>query len=88
MIVNELDTSRCFRLMNILNLLESQYGITLDFASATKTDLMQVLEELDSFGYSLNESSSLTSKFKETAKAETFLIKEAIDLFLAEVTPV
>lgn len=88
MVIDELNTSPSFRLTKILDLLESLYGLTIDFEAASSTAELQSIYET----YGLERSriikeESFNSYNTNSEYTKAVLIQEAIHIFLSEVAP-
>jgi hypothetical protein len=88
MVISELNTSASYRLSKVLNLLESLYGLTIDFDAAESLAQLQSIYEM----YGLERSkiikeSSHNSYNNDPAYTKAVLIQEAIHIFLSEVAP-
>jgi len=88
MVIDELNTSPNYRLARILNLLESLFGLTIDFEAANSLAELRSLHE----AYGLERSriiqeSSFNSCNSNPHYTKAVLIQEAIHIFLSEVAP-
>lgn len=88
MVIDELNTSPSFRLSRVLSLLESLYGLTIDFEAANSTAELQSVYE----AYGLERSriikeSAYNSYSTDPNYTKAVLIQEAISIFLSEVAP-
>jgi len=88
MVIDELNTSSNYRLTRILNLLESLFGLTIDFDAAKSLAELRSLYE----AYGLERSrivkeSSFNSCNTDPQYTKAVLIQEAIHIFLSEVAP-
>lgn len=88
MVIDELNTSTKYRLSRVLNVLESLYGITIDFDAADSLAHLHSIYEM----YGLERSriikeSAFNSYNTDPAYTKAVLIQEAISIFLSEVAP-
>lgn len=88
MVIDELNTSASYRLSRVLTVLESLYGVTIDFDAATNLAQLQSIYEM----YGLERSriireSVYNSYNTDPTYTKAVLIQEAISIFLSEVAP-
>jgi hypothetical protein len=88
MVIDELNTSASYRLSKVLNVLESLYGLTIDFDAAQSLAQLQSIYEM----YGLERSriikeSAFNSYNNDPSYTKAVLIQEAIGIFLSEVAP-
>lgn len=86
--IDELNTSPNYRLSKILGLLESLFGLTIDFDAANSNAELQSIYE----AYGLERSriikeSTFNSYNNDPSYTKAVLIQEAIHIFLSEVAP-
>lgn len=86
--IDELNTSPNYRLSKVLGLLESLFGVTIDFDAANSTAELQSVYE----AYGLERSriikeSTFNSYNNDPGYTKAVLIQEAINIFLSEVAP-
>lgn len=86
--IDELNTSSSYRLTKVLGLLESLFGLTIDFGAANSTAELQSIYE----AYGLERSriikeSTYNSHNNDPSYTKAVLIQEAIHIFLSEVAP-
>jgi hypothetical protein len=88
MVIEDLNTSASYRLTRVLNLLESLFGVTIDFQSARSTAELKSLYEACGLERSrIIAESSYNSYSQDPAYTKAILIQEAIQIFLSEVAP-
>lgn len=88
MVINELNTSSSYRLSRILSLLESLYGLTIDFEAAkTTAELKSIYEAYGEVRTNIIKESAFNSYSQNPEYMKAVLIQEAIQLFLSEVAP-
>lgn len=88
MVINEIESSPSFRLSKILGLLESHYGLTIDFEAAQNTaELQSVLESYEQVRSQIIQESAFNSYNHNPEYVKAGLILEAIQIFLSEVAP-
>lgn len=88
MVVNELNSSPSYRLSKLLGLLESHYGLTIDFEAAANTaELQSILESYDAIKAQIIQESAFNSYNHNPEYVKAGLIQEAIQIFLSEVAP-
>jgi hypothetical protein len=86
--IDELANSPHYRLSKILNLLETMYGITIDFDGAVSgEELAQVYEEFGSVRAQIISEAHHNSYNQNPEYTKAVLIQEAIRIFLSEVAP-
>lgn len=88
MVIDELKAGPNYRLQKVLDLLESLFGVTIDFGSATSTAELQSIYE----AYGLERSRIIQESAYNTCSnnpdyTKAVLIQEAIHIFLSEVAP-
>lgn len=88
MVIDELNTSPSYRLSKIVGLLESLYGLTIDFDAANSTAELQSIYE----AYGLERSRIINEAAYNSYQSnpdytKAVLIQEAIHIFLSEVAP-
>lgn len=88
MVIDELNSSASYRLSRVLNLLESLFGLTIDFDAAESLAQLQSIYEV----YGLERSkiikeSTYNSYNNDPQYTKAVLIQEAIHIFLSEVAP-
>lgn len=88
MVTDELNTSAQYRLSKVLDLLESLYGLTIDFDAVNSVAELQSIYE----AYGLERSriiseSAFNSYNNDPTYTKAVLIQEAIRIFLSEVAP-
>ena len=88
MVIDELNTSASYRLSRVLNVLESLYGVTINFEGAESLAQLQSIYEV----YGLERSriikeSTYNSYNNDPTYTKAVLIQEAIHIFLSEVAP-
>ncbi len=88
MVTDELNNSAQYRLSKVLGLLESLFGVTIDFAAANSLAELQSIYE----AYGLERSqiikeSAYNSYNNDPSYTKAVLIQEAIHIFLSEVAP-
>jgi len=86
--IDEFNTSSSYRLNKVLGLLESLFGLTIDFDAANSTAELQSIYE----AYGLERSriikeSAFNSYNNDPTYTKAVLIQEAIHIFLSEVAP-
>lgn len=86
--IDELNTSSSYRLNKVLGLLESLFGLSIDFDAANSPAELQSIYE----AYGLERSriiqeSAFNSYNNDPAYTKAVLIQEAIHIFLSEVAP-
>lgn len=88
MVIDELNTSSSYRLSRILNVLESIYGLTIDFSAANNhAELQSVYEEYGAVRSKIIRESQFNSYNQDPDYTKAVLIQEAIHIFLSEVAP-
>jgi hypothetical protein len=88
MVIDELNTSSSYRLSRILNVLESIYGLTIDFDAANShAELQSVYEEYGIVRNQIIRESEYNSYNQNPDYTKAVLIQEAIHIFLSEVAP-
>ena len=88
MVIDELDNSASFRLARILRVLESMYGLTINFgAGASAAELQEVYEEFGLVRAKIISEAHFNTYTQDSEYAKACLIQEAIKIFLSEVAP-
>lgn len=88
MVIDELNTSPNYRLQKILGLLESLFGVTIDFEAANSTAELQSIYEAYGVERSrIIEESAYNTSPNNPDYTKAVLIQEAIHIFLSEVAP-
>lgn len=87
MFVKDLETTAHFKLAKVLETLQEQYNIVLDFTKTNFDELMDVYEACGSTKIQIVESVSYNSYHSNPSYLEASLIQEAIHIFLSEVAP-
>jgi hypothetical protein len=88
MVIDELNTSSNYRLSRLLGLLESLYGLTIDFDAAVSTaELKSVAESYGEVRSQIIRESAFNSYSQNPEYIKAVLIQEAIQIFLSEVAP-
>lgn len=88
MVVDDLGNSSHYKLSKLLGLLESMYGITIDFAAAENSvELETVYEEFGKVRTQIISEAHHNSYNTNPDYTKAVLIQEAIRLFLSEVAP-
>lgn len=88
MVIDELNTSSSYRLARILRVLESIYGLTIDFEAANSTaELQSIYEEFGAIRSEIIKESTYNSYNQNADYTKAVLIQEAIHIFLSEVAP-
>ena len=88
MVIEELNTRPSYKLARILNVLESAYGLTIDFEAAESLEELETIYE--AYGELRNKiitESSYNSQSQNADYTKAVLIQEAIHIFLSEVAP-
>lgn len=88
MVINELENSSHYKLSKLLGLLETMYGVTIDFTAAQAPgELELVYEEFGRLRSEIISEARHNSYNSNPDYAKACLIQEAIRLFLSEVAP-
>jgi regulator of extracellular matrix RemA (YlzA/DUF370 family) len=88
MVLDDLNTSPNFRLTKILGLLESLYGMTIDFEAANSTaELQSIYEAYGLERTRIIKEAAFNSHYNDPGYTKAVLIQEAIHIFLSEVAP-
>lgn len=86
--IDELANSSHYRLSKVLGLLETMYGITIDFDGAVSSEeLAQVYEEFGAVRAQIISEAHHNSYNQNPEYTKAVLIQEAIRIFLSEVAP-
>lgn len=88
MVVDDLSTSPSYRLSKVLGLLESLYGITIDFGAVTNVaELKSIYEAYGAERSRIISEAAYNSYSHDPDYTKAVLIQEAIHIFLSEVAP-
>ena len=88
MVVDDLNTSASYRLSRLLAILESKFGVTIDFAAAeTAAELQAVHEAYGEVREQIIRESAYNSYNANPEYVKASLIRDAISIFLGEVAP-
>lgn len=88
MVVDDLNTSASYRLSRLLAILESKFGVTIDFAAAeSSAELQAVYEAYGEVKEQIIRESAFNSYNSNAEYVKASLIRDAISLFLSEVAP-
>ena len=88
MIVDDLGNSTPYQLSRVLSVLESLYGVTIDFDAADDAgQLEQVYESYGALRKQIISEAHYNSYHANPDYAKACLIQEAIRIFLSEVAP-
>ncbi len=88
MVVDDLNTSASYRLSRLLTILESKFGVTIDFGAATSAaELQAVFEAFGDVREQIIREASYNSYNSNPEYVKASLIRDAITLFLGEVAP-
>lgn len=88
MVIDDLNTSPGYRLSKVLGLLETLYGITIDFNAAN--DVAELNSIYEAYGLERSRiirESAFNSCYSDPDYTKAVLIQEAIRIFLSEVQP-
>lgn len=88
MVIEELNTSASYRLSQVLRLLESRYGLTIDFDAAESIAQLHSIYEMYGMERSKIIKESVHNSYNSNPEyTKATLIQEAIHIFLSEVAP-
>ena len=88
MVIDELNTSASYRLSRVLNVLESIYGLTIDFDAAESLAQLRSIHEMYGLERSRIIKESVYNSYNtDPTYTKAVLIQEAISIFLSEVAP-
>lgn len=88
MVVDDLNTSASYRLSRLLTILESKFGVTIDFAAAeSAAELQAVFEAYGEVRETVIRESAYNSYNSNPEYVKASLIRDAISIFLGEVAP-
>jgi hypothetical protein len=88
MVVDDLNTSASYRLSRLLAILESKFGVTIDFGAAENAaELQAVFEAYGEVKEQIIRESAYNSYNSNPDYVKASLIRDAISLFLSEVAP-
>jgi hypothetical protein len=88
MVLDDLNTSASFRLSRLLAILESKFGVTIDFAAAeSAAELQAVYEAFGEQREQIIRESAFNTYNANPDYVKASLIRDAISLFLSEVAP-
>lgn len=86
--IDELDNSAHFRLSRVLRVLESLYGLTIDFSAANNVEELEAVHEAyGNMRRQIISEAHHNSYHANPDYAKACLIQEAIGIFLSEVAP-
>lgn len=86
MVVDDLNTSASYRLSRLLTILESKFGVTIDFAAAeSAAELQAVFEAYGEVREQVIRESAYNSYNSNPEYVKASLIRDAISIFLGEV---
>jgi hypothetical protein len=88
MVIGDLETSSDYRLSRLIRVLESVYGLTIDFeAASSRAELKSIYEEYGHVKTKIISESAFNSYYQDIEYTKACIIQEAIIIFLSEVAP-